>query len=93
MRTRAAQCLEVLAVRFSQPQLDLPSRLSAVCMAALLDRCKPLTTHYGAIKGIAALGPRAGLLLLLPKLSAVYAHLVPVLQQVRSRDCSSASNQ
>ena len=53
-------------------------------MGALLDARKPLTTHYGAIQGMAALGPRAGLLLLMPKLNAVYAQLVPVLQQVRS---------
>jgi transcription initiation factor TFIID subunit 6 len=71
-----------LVTRFSQPQLSLSTRVSSVCIAALLDTRKALTSHYGAICGLAAMGPRATRLLLLPRLHEYYRRLVPVLRQV-----------
>ena len=84
MREQAARCLAALTSRFPQPQLSLSTRVSSVCVSTLLDTSKALTSHYGAICGLAAMGPRATRLLLLPHLGNYYGRLVPVLRQVCS---------
>ena len=52
---------------------------------ALADSSKPLATHYGAVVGLAALGPRPVQTLLLPALSPYMAHLSALQQQPQHR--------
>jgi TAF6 C-terminal HEAT repeat domain len=88
LREQAARCIAALAARFPQPQLGLLPRISSVCIGTLLNPAKALSSHYGAIHGLAAMGPRATRLLLLPRLSEYYMRLVPVLQQACPRKVS-----
>jgi hypothetical protein len=83
LRDAAARCLAALTCRFSQPQLNLVPRISSLCLATLLDASKPLSSHFGAIKGLAVMGSRAVRMLLLPHLHEYYKRLVPILSQVR----------
>jgi hypothetical protein len=82
IRAKAARCVASLAKRFPQPQLGLMERVCGLCLAAFLDKNKPLSTHYGAILGISGMCPRAVRLLLLPHLVEYYNRLAPVLVQV-----------
>lgn len=82
VRRAAADCLARLVLRFPQPQLNLVPRISSLCISTLLDSRKALTSHYGAIAGLAALGPRAVAVLLLPRLLDYYDRLLPALSQV-----------
>lgn len=92
LREAASRCLSALTCRFSQPQLNLVPRISSLCLATLLDARKPLSSHFGAIKGIAVMGARAVRMLLLPHLLEYYKRLVPVLLQVRPlTSCCSAA--
>ena len=83
MRRQAARCLAAVAARFTQPQAGIVARVATLCVNALLDTRKALTTHFGAIEGLRAMGPRAGRALLLPRLREYYERLVPVLAQAR----------
>jgi hypothetical protein len=55
-------------------------QISEIYVSALKTTSMPLTTHYGAIQGIIALGPWAVRLLLLPLLDNYQQLLSPLLQ-------------
>jgi transcription initiation factor TFIID subunit 6 len=50
-------------------------RVTKTLLQALLDVAKPLTTHYGAIRGLAALGPACWNTLVIPQLTGYVAAL------------------
>ena len=60
--------------RYIQP------RITRTLLRAMLDAGKPLPTHFGAISGLSALGPRVVRLLILPNLKAYLAVLEPHLE-------------
>lgn len=82
VRDQAARCLASMLQRFSQPQLGLMARVSGLCFKALADARRPLTTHYGALQGLAAMGARAVRVLMLQHIADYYGRLVPILSQV-----------
>lgn len=84
LRRVAATCLREILHRFNDPVYSLQARVCRQLLAALLNTSKALTTHYGAIHGLAALGPQVARALLLPVAARYHGMLVPVLAQVRS---------
>ncbi|KAK9843667.1 hypothetical protein WJX81_001872 [Elliptochloris bilobata] len=79
VRRRAAGLVAVACGRFGGAYENLQPRVTRQLLRALLDPGLPLTTHYGAVVGLAALGPRVVRLLLLPHAVAYCAALAPVL--------------
>lgn len=78
LRDYSAKLVSLICTKYVQIQIILNSsrygsayttvlpRMTKTLLRAFLDKSKPLTTHYGAITGIAALGANAVQLLLIP---------------------------
>lgn len=69
LRDYSASLLEKIVLSFGSAFVTLQPRLAKTLVGALLDFARPLTTHYGAIKGIAALGKAARSTLLFSNLA------------------------
>ena len=54
---------------------SLQPRIAKTLLQAFLDHSKPLTTQYGAIVGITALGAEAVEMLILPNITSYYKML------------------
>lgn len=52
MRDQAARLVSQLCSRFSDAYYNMQPRISRTLVKALLDKSKPLTTHYGAVEGL-----------------------------------------
>jgi hypothetical protein len=68
VRDAAARVVARVCARFGSAYPGLQPRVTQTLLGALRDRSKPLTTHYGAIVGLAALGAHVVHGLLLPEL-------------------------
>jgi len=74
----------------------LQPRITKTLLDALLDLSKPLTTHYGAIVGLSALGHYVIQLLVLPNLKTYIKLLEPELnsaapiKRMEARKCFEA---
>lgn len=68
LREHAASLVALVCERFGGSYANLQPRITRTLVRALMDPKKPLTTHYGSIVGIAALGARVVQLLLMPNL-------------------------
>ncbi|KAI8070980.1 transcription initiation factor TFIID subunit 6 [Gongronella butleri] len=68
VRDRAAKLTAHIANEYGQVYHTLQPRLTKTLVRAFLDPTKPLTTQYGAIKGLNALGPEVMRTLLLPNI-------------------------
>ncbi|KAG2429868.1 hypothetical protein HXX76_010648 [Chlamydomonas incerta] len=79
LRDAAAAVVARICGRFGEPYYSLQVKVSKQLLRALLDGSKPLPTHYGAVAGLAALGPATVRLLLLPQLEPYLAKLQPSL--------------
>ncbi|GLC67259.1 hypothetical protein PLESTF_000534400 [Pleodorina starrii] len=79
LRDSAATLVAQLCSRFGEPFYSLKVKVSKQLLRALLDGSKPLTSHYGAVAGLAALGHATVRLLLLPQLEPYLAKLQPAL--------------
>lgn len=66
VRNEAASIIAAVCAVYGTVYSNMMPRIAKTLLKALLDNEKPLTTHYGAIAGIAALGPQAIDSLLLP---------------------------
>jgi len=66
LRDFSANLIAIVCNRYGDSYQSLQPRIAKTLIDAFKDRSKPLTTHYGAILGLAALGPRVVELLLLP---------------------------
>eukprot|EP00288_Rhodomonas_lens_P008620 CAMPEP_0177727832 /NCGR_PEP_ID=MMETSP0484_2-20121128/20537_1 /TAXON_ID=354590 /ORGANISM="Rhodomonas lens, Strain RHODO" /LENGTH=377 /DNA_ID=CAMNT_0019240523 /DNA_START=61 /DNA_END=1191 /DNA_ORIENTATION=- len=77
LRDRAAGLLTFIVNRHAASYTTLQSRITSTLLHAFLDPARPLTTHYGAIVGLSALGPQTLNQLVLPHISA-YAQLLPL---------------
>ncbi|GIL54914.1 hypothetical protein Vafri_10612, partial [Volvox africanus] len=80
LRDSAAALVAQLCGRFGEPFYSLKVKVSKQLLRALLDGSKPLTSHYGAVVGLAALGHATVRLLLLPQLEPYLAKLQPALE-------------
>jgi len=69
LRDFCANLVAHVCQTFGAQYPSLQPRVTRTLSRALLDPEKPLTTHYGAIVGLAALGPRVTNALILPQLT------------------------
>lgn len=58
LRDLAASLLKAVCRRFGESSHTLKPRLTRTCLKHFLDPAKPYGTHYGAITGLAAIGGR-----------------------------------
>eukprot|EP00963_Diacronema_lutheri_P001418 scaffold86_cov338-Pavlova_lutheri.AAC.81 len=66
VRGMAADVVSAAVRKFGSKYSNLQSRITTTLLKALLDPSKPLTTHYGAIVGLSALGGTVVREILLP---------------------------
>jgi len=59
LRDAAARLLAAICEAHAEPGLNLLPRVCRTLVKAVVDRAKPLPTHYGAVAALAALGPKA----------------------------------
>ena len=78
LRERAAETMALVCSKFGEQYPTIQPRITRTLVKALLDPAKLLATHYGAVVGLAALGPRVTRLLILP-------HLRQILENARAR--------
>jgi len=81
LRDYAARLISLVCNKFGKSYKDLQPRTTKTLVQTFLDPTKPLTSHYGAIVGLSALGPHCVQLLLIPNISAYVKLLDPKLQQ------------
>ncbi|KAL6057925.1 histone H4-like TAF Taf6, SAGA complex subunit [Balamuthia mandrillaris] len=84
LRDYAANLISLVCQRFGDAYKNLQPRVSKTLLDAFMDLTKPLTTHYGAIVGLTALGHHVVQLLILPNLSSYLRLLEPELQSEAS---------
>jgi hypothetical protein len=75
LRDRASRLLTLICQRYSSPYSSLQQRVTATLMHAFLDAAKPLTTNYGAVVGLSALGAQTMKQLVVPNTSPMCAVL------------------
>ncbi|KAE8664821.1 Transcription initiation factor TFIID subunit 6 [Hibiscus syriacus] len=79
LRDFTAKLVASICKRFGHVYNTLQTRLTKTLLNALLDPKRSLTQHYGAIQGLAALGPNVVRLLILPNLEPYLRLLEPEL--------------
>ncbi|XP_024178328.1 transcription initiation factor TFIID subunit 6 isoform X3 [Rosa chinensis] len=79
LRDFTANLVASICKRFGHVYNTLQSRLTKTLVNAFLDPKRTLTQHYGAIQGLAALGPSVVRLLILPNLESYLRLLEPEL--------------
>uniref|UniRef100_A0A2P2JHP0 TATA box binding protein associated factor (TAF) histone-like fold domain-containing protein n=1 Tax=Rhizophora mucronata TaxID=61149 RepID=A0A2P2JHP0_RHIMU len=77
LRDFTAKLVSSICRRFGHVYSSLQTRLTKTLLNALLDPKRSLTQHYGAIQGLAALGPNVVCLLVLPNLAPYLQLLEP----------------
>lgn len=77
LRNFSANLVASICKRFGHVYHNLQPRVTKTLLHAFLDPTKSLPQHYGAIKGIAALGPNVVRMLILPNLEAYLLLLEP----------------
>ncbi|XP_068641541.1 transcription initiation factor TFIID subunit 6-like isoform X2 [Aristolochia californica] len=77
LRDFTANLVAFICKRFGHTYHNLQPRVTRTLLHAFLDPMKALTQHYGAIQGLAALGPSVVRLLILPNLEPYMKLLEP----------------
>ncbi|KAJ4972440.1 hypothetical protein NE237_005614 [Protea cynaroides] len=77
LRNFTAKLVASICKRFGHVYHNLQPRLTRTLLHAFLDPTRSLTQHYGAIQGLAALGPNVVRLLILPNLEPYLQLLEP----------------
>ncbi|XP_042520999.1 transcription initiation factor TFIID subunit 6 isoform X1 [Macadamia integrifolia] len=77
LRDFTAKLVASICKRFGHVYHNLQPRVTRTLLHAFLDPTKSLTQHYGAIQGLAALGPSVVRLLVLPNLEPYLQLLEP----------------
>lgn len=80
LRNFTANLVALICRRFGYGYHNLQLRLTRTLLHAFLDPAKAFPQHYGAIKGIAALGSSVVRLLLLPNLDTYLQFIEPEMQ-------------
>ena len=92
LRDYAASLLKLVCRRFGSSSHTLLSRLTRACLKHFLDPTKPLGTHYGAIVGLAAVGGRESVrVLILPNLRLYEKVLRPEFEQQEQDDAGAGT--
>ncbi|KAL1103233.1 hypothetical protein V6Z11_D05G424600 [Gossypium hirsutum] len=81
LRNFAAKLVASLCKRFGHVYHNLQPRVTRTLLHAFLDPTKTFPQHYGAIQGLAALGPSVVRLLILPNLEAYLQLLEPEIKR------------
>ena len=79
LRDDAANTLAFVCAKFGAAYPSIQPRITRTLSRALLDT-KPFTTHYGAIRGLHALGPKVVRETIMPNLKAYMNTLEPALE-------------
>ncbi|KAL0000710.1 hypothetical protein SO802_014491 [Lithocarpus litseifolius] len=77
LRNFTANIVASICKRFGHAYYNLQPRVTRTLLHAFLDPTKALPQHYGAIQGLAALGPSVVRLLILPNLEPYLQLLAP----------------
>ena len=93
LRERAAETMALVCAKFGEQYPTIQPRITRTLVKALLDPAKPLATHYGAVVGLAALGPRVTRLLILPHLRQVLETLEPMLAEGEEDERQTRKNE
>ncbi|XP_076904884.1 transcription initiation factor TFIID subunit 6-like [Bidens hawaiensis] len=80
LRDFTAKLVATICKRFGHNYSSLQSRLTRTLINTFLDCKRTLNQHYGAIQGLAALGPNVVRPLLLPNVEAYLVFLQDILQ-------------
>jgi transcription initiation factor TFIID subunit 6 len=70
LRDYAASLAALACSKFGSAYITLQPRITKTLISAFINPSRPMTTHYGAVVGLAALGPHTIHTLLLPNLKA-----------------------
>ncbi|XP_004500117.1 transcription initiation factor TFIID subunit 6-like isoform X2 [Cicer arietinum] len=84
LRDFSANLVALICKRFGHMYHNLQPRVTKTFLHSFLDPTKALPQHYGAIKGIAALGSRLVRLLILPNIEP-YLHLLEPEMQLEKQ--------
>ena len=79
LRVFAARLMGSICSKYGQAYQTLQPRVTRTLLRAFLDPLRALTTHYGAIIGLTALGPEVVRALVIPNMKSYLAMLQPVL--------------
>eukprot|EP00741_Cyanophora_paradoxa_P023641 tig00021608_g22835.t1 len=91
LRDYAAGLVALICERYGAAYRTLVPRITRTLVAALLDFGKPLTTHYGAIIGLAHLGPHVLHSILMPNVPAYMRILAAEVPEATEADPRRAS--
>ncbi|KAI9082236.1 hypothetical protein K1719_035659 [Acacia pycnantha] len=86
LRDFTSKLVASICRRFGHIYSNLQSRLTKTLLNAFLDSKKALTQHYGAIQGLAALGPNVVHLLVLPNLEPYMQLLEPEMHLEKQKN-------
>lgn len=91
LRDLAASLVRKVCEKYGDSSHTLRPRLTRTCLKHFLDPSKPLGTHYGAIKGLAAIGGREAVrILIVPNLklyeNVLRPHLENEMEPEKKRD-------
>ncbi|KAB2032988.1 hypothetical protein ES319_D05G416800v1 [Gossypium barbadense] len=81
LRNFAAKLVASICKRFGHVYHNLQPRVTRTLLHAFLDPTKTFPQHYGAIQGLAALGPSVVRLLILPNLESYLQLLEPEIKR------------
>lgn len=84
LRDTSATLVAHICKQYGPLYQNLQPRITKTLAKALLDPKRPLTTHYGAIRGLEALGPNVMRVLVLPHVPLFYQLLEPELQNTKN---------
>ncbi|CAK9163884.1 unnamed protein product [Ilex paraguariensis] len=86
LRNVAANLVASVCKRYGHVYHNLQPRLTRTLLHAFLDPTKALPQHYGAVQGLAALGPSVVRLLVLPNLEPYLQLLEPEMQLEKQKN-------
>ncbi|KAK6934515.1 TATA box binding protein associated factor (TAF), histone-like fold domain [Dillenia turbinata] len=86
LRSFTAGLIASICKRFGHACYDLHSRVTRTLLHCFLDPTKTLPQHFGAIQGLAALGPNVVRLLILPNLDPYMQLLEPEMQPEKQKN-------
>jgi len=96
LREFSANLIAFICQKFGRSYSNLQPRITRTLAKAFLDASKPLTTHFGAIVGLAKLGPHVVKALILPHLKPYMKLLEPEfeadnpIKRLETRHCYGA---
>lgn len=80
LRLASARLVAYVVAQYGDAYASLQPRICKTLVRALFDTKKPLTTHFGALAGLMALGPRVVQFSVLPSLLTYLAWLQPQIE-------------